>query len=386
MAQVKTQREEQNDVARTVAPLLKLLSPYSVYEPYEDMDYRVSKPTILKTVSDIEKLSLEGKFDSSDMFILKAIDCLGYCYAPAIHALLRFMRARDAADAAKKGRPRLIIPGFEDQAAFWERLMYLCGKGLVVRHKFMPNPDWANAAAPEENGKNSKPYRYFYHLTGIAATMYKTRLQDFRIQYNPAMQMLPEVEVFRQVSASVLTGALLQSPFVTDVKFNFKKQVQNGYKKEGISVLATFLVNMDGEKGDPNASTRLIVESITMNTNQNTQTSESRLEWVHKRIGELSRLYREYTKDNITRILMVVENFQTLSHIRNEVFSVDPSMLSNILFTTGSVLEKHKVVDHPSMLQKSFIEFPLGSDGVQGRKPTGAVGYYFLRFGNEVKL
>lgn len=382
----KTQREEQNEVARAVAPLLKLLSPYSVYEPYEDMDYRVSKPTILKTVQEIEKLTLEGKFDASDMFILKAIDCLGYCYAPSVRALLRFMKARDTADAAKKGRPGLIIPDFEDHSAFWDRLMYLCGKGLVVRHKFMPNPDWANDEPSEENGKNLKPYKYFYHLTGIAATMYKTRLQDFRIQYNPASQMLPEVETFRQVSASVLTGAMLQSPFVTDVKFNYKKQIQNGYKKEGISVLATFLVNMDGEAGNPNASTRLIIDSITLNTNQNTQTSESRLEWLRKRLGELSRLFKEFSKENMTRILMVVENFQTLSHIRDEVFSIDPSMLPYILFTTGSVLEKHKVVDHPAMLQKSFIEFPLGNSGVPDKRPTGAVGYYFLHFGNEVKL
>ena len=55
---VKTLRDEQNEVARGIAPLLKMRSPYSVYAPYENMEYEIAKPTVLCIAPDIARFSL----------------------------------------------------------------------------------------------------------------------------------------------------------------------------------------------------------------------------------------------------------------------------------------------------------------------------------------
>lgn len=379
---VKTLRDEQNEVARGIAPLLKMRSPYSVYAPYENMEYEIAKPTVLCIAPDIERFSMQGRFAASDMFILKAIDCLGYCSATSARNLLRYFHKCDMADAAANKRPPLNIPNAEDANEFSERLLYLCKKGLVVRHRFLPNTDWSNESAPDENGNNKKGYRYFYHLTGIAAGMYKAKLQDKKIAYNPSIQYLPEVEVFRQVSASILVGALIRCPYLVDAKFQFKKGVQNGYKRDSIPLYAVLKVNPDGIKGPESQTTRLIIESLTLNVNQHIQTAQSRKEWMHTRIKELSAIRREYQKDGMVKILLVAEDLTTLSMIRNEVFSVDATMVGDMMFTTGAVLEKFRVMEHPEALRKSFIEFPIVGAGPDSR-PRGAVGYYFLKFGED---
>ena len=379
MANVKTLRDEQNEVARGIVPLLKILSPYSVYEPYEMMDYQVSKPTVLHTVSEIEKFALQGRFTASDMFILKAIDCLGYCSATAARYLLMYFNKCDRKEASAKKRPPLNIPNGEDGDEFAERLLYLCQKGLVIRHKFCPNPDWDKEAPPEENGTNKKGYRYFYHLTGVAASMYKTRLQDRKLVYNPAIQFLPEVEVFRHVSSSILTGAMLRCPYLVDVKFQVKKAIQNGNRRESISLYSVMKVNPDGVKGSPAQTTRIIIDSITLNTNEHIQTAESRREWMRGRIKELSQVRNEYRKEGMVKILLVAENYMTLNLIRDEIFSVDPTLVADMMFTTGAILEKFRILERPEMLRKSFIEFPVGQDGIPQKSPRGAVGYYFLQ-------
>ena len=84
----------------------------------------------------------------------------------------------------------------------------------------------------------------------------------------------------------------------------------------------------------------------------------------------------------MVKILLVAEDLTTLSMIRNEVFSVDATMVGDMMFTTGAVLEKFRVMEHPEALRKSFIEFPIVGAGPDSR-PRGAVGYYFLKFGED---
>ena len=342
--------------------------------PIEEMDMGVATPSATHTLPDIEIFAQKGRFAMSDMFILKAIDILTYASLPAIHNLLKYMKQQDLEDAHLKCRSPLAIPAWNDMNALWERVRMLCSMGLVIRCRYYPEKDsWAGE-------KGLLDYKFYYHLPSVSCQVYRTYLQDFRKKFNPMKKFLPECEIFRYVSAAYLATSMLGSRFLVDAKFGYPLYIQKDRKKETVELPAILTMNPNGKAGNEKESEVVVVDSITLSTNTNVITLDSRINWLYRRIGELKMVFDHYAQTGNVHFIIIGEDSNSITTIRNAIYDVDPNMLRVTLFTSGAVLDDYDLANCPERIRRSFVEFR----GVRSGAKTvfefdGAVGYYWLR-------
>ncbi len=372
---------ESKAIADALYPSFRKMSPYATWLPIEEMDMGIAKPSATRTLPEIETFANKGRFIMSDMFILKAIDTLTYASLPAIHNLLRYMKARDYEEAHLKGRSPLAIPATDDMNPLWERVRALCGMGLVIRNRYLPE----RSSWESEEGKLN--HKYYYHLPGVSSQVYRSYLQDFRKKFNPSKKFLPECEVFRYVSAAYLATSMLVNRFLVDAKFGYPLVIQKDRKRETVELPAVLTMNPNGRKGNEAESEIVVIDSITLNTNTNLITRDSRIDWLYRRVGELKMAFDHYAQTGGIRFIIIGEDASSITTIRNAIYDIDPNMLRVTLFTSGAVLDDFDLANSPERIRKSFVEFRVVKNGERTMfEFDGAVGYYWLRFEKPVVI
>ena len=332
---------ESKAIADALYPSFKKMSPYAAWLPIEAMDMGIAKPSATHTLPEIEIFANKGRLIMSDMFILKAIDLLTYASLPAIHNLLKFMKKQDLEEAHRKCRSPLAIPAFDDMNPLWERVRALCGMGLVIRSRYYPDRNsWVGE-------KGVLDHKYYYHLPSVSSQVYRTYLQDFRKKFNPQKKFLPECEIFRYVSAAYLATSMLVSHFLVDAKFSYSLFIQKDKKKETIELPAVMTMNPNGKDGDEAESEVVVIDSITLNTNTNMITRDSRIDWLYRRIGELKTVFDHYAQSSRVHFIIIGEDAMSITTIRNAIYDVDPNMLRVTLFTSGAVLDDFDLANSP---------------------------------------
>ena len=372
---------ESKAIADALYPSFKKMSPYAAWLPIEAMDMGIAKPSATHTLPEIEIFANKGRLIMSDMFILKAIDLLTYASLPAIHNLLKFMKKQDLEEAHRKCRSPLAIPAFDDMNPLWERVRALCGMGLVIRSRYYPDRNsWVGE-------KGVLDHKYYYHLPSVSSQVYRTYLQDFRKKFNPQKKFLPECEIFRYVSAAYLATSMLVSHFLVDAKFSYSLFIQKDKKKETIELPAVMTMNPNGKDGNEAESEVVVIDSITLNTNTNMITRDSRIDWLYRRIGELKTVFDHYAQSSRVHFIIIGEDAMSITTIRNAIYDVDPNMLRVTLFTSGAVLDDFDLANSPEKVRSSFVEFRVVRSGERTIfEFDGAVGYYWLRFEKSVAV
>ena len=375
------QTQESKAIAEALYPSFRKMSPYAAWLPIEDMDIGVAKPSATHTLPEIEIFANKGRLIMSDMFILKAIDLLTYASLPAIHNLLKYMRRQDFEDAHRKGRSPLAIPAFDDMNPLWERVRALCGMGLVIRSRYLPERrSW-------EGEKGKLDHKYYYHLPGVSSQVYRTYLQDFRKKFNPTKKFLPECEIFRYVSAAYLATSMLVNSFLVDAKFGYQLVIQKDRKRETVELPAVLTMNPNGKGGREAESESVVIDSITLATNTNLITRDSRIDWLYRRVGELKMAFDHYAQTGGIHFIIIGEDAASITTIRNAIYDVDPNMLKVTLFTSGAVLDDYDLANSPEKVRRSFVEFRVKKNGERTMfEFDGAVGYYWLRFEKPVAV
>lgn len=358
----KTVKDRQEQIQTEMMRLLNLPSAYSVWDA-QKMDFKISRSTRLLTVGEIELNHMAGKYPKSDMHILKAVHALGFATKAHIMALLRYWKKCDEEEALGSGRERLNIPELTDKE-LWGRIMELCRYGVLIRREFWP---------PEEIRKPSDTARSVFHVSASGASMYKTILSDNTLSFDQRLAYMNEEDVFRYVLTGMAAASFLGSAYVYSARFHVSAQV--GRRK--YQVLAEIKASLNKKAWEGEYRCRLIFEGVTFRTNPAVVTRENRYKNVLARVRELWTVVSAYKEESPVYVLFCTEDGYGLKDLLNIIAEVDSRMFSCCLFTTGTVLEYHRVFSQPEGISESYLEYLPEKNG----RLAVAVGYYFLDCG-----
>lgn len=360
----KTVKERQEQIQAEMMRLLNLPSAYSVWDA-QKMDFKISRSTRLLTVGEIELNHMAGKYAKSDMHILKAVHALGFATKAHIMALLRYWKRCDEEEAKVNGRERLNIPELSDKE-LWGRIMELCRYGVLIRREFWPS---------DEIRKPTDTARSVFHVSASGASMYKTILSDSTLSFDQRFSYMNEEDVFRYVLTGMAAASFLGSSYVYSARFHVSAQVG----KRKYPVLAEIKASIDKNVWEGEYRCRLIFEGVTFRTNPAVVTRETRYKNVLARVRELWTVVTAYKEESPVYVLFCTEDGYGIKDLLKIIAEVDSRMLSCCLFTTGTILEYHRVFSVPEEISESYLEF-LPEKG--GRLAV-AVGYYFLNCGKK---
>lgn len=163
------------------------------------------------------------------------------------------------------------------------------------------------------------------------------------------------------------------SAYVYSARFHVSAQV--GRRK--YQVLAEIKASLNKKAWEGEYRCRLIFEGVTFRTNPAVVTRENRYKNVLARVRELWTVVSAYKEESPVYVLFCTEDGYGLKDLLNIIAEVDSRMFSCCLFTTGTVLEYHRVFSQPEGISESSLEYLPEKNG----RLAVAVGYYFLDCG-----
>lgn len=355
----KTVKDRRAEIEKNMVQLLNLPSAYSVWDSIK-MDWRLSRSTRLLNVNEIEMNHMAGKYAKSDMHILKAVHALGFATKAHILALIRYWRICDEREAQSSGRPRLNIPDLSDKE-LWGRIMELCRYGVLVRHEFWPS---------EAIRKPTDTARSVFNVSASGASMYKTILTDSTLSFDQRLAYMNEEDVFRYVLCGMAATSFLAIPYVTSARFSVSAYAN----KRKYQILAEIKMSLDGKAWDGDSKCRLVFEGVTFRTNTAVVTYETRYKNVAGRVRDIWTVVQAYREESPVYVIFCLEDGFGMRDLLNIIGEIAPEMYACCLFTTGTVLEYHRVFSHPECIHDCYLEYSPDGKG----RLSGAVGYYFL--------
>lgn len=356
--------EEKKRIMQELQKFLPITSPFAVWESEDHPVIEVDKNfNRFRVLPEIEAHYLAGKFYLSDFYYLMAGACYRYSTSDAIYLLIEFWRRKEVRDATEEKRKQLNIPNPETSIS--TRMKLLCREGLMVRYDLFPNPAYYKL----KNGSDALIDIPFFRTTANGNTVYSASLEKNPVSFNTRIPFYSEAEQMRWLNNSILTAAFLGLPWVRDVKFSYTVKVD----RKSI-LLMSYLKIQNGSQADYNC--HLILESVSLRTNENIVTVNSRKEEMVSRVTELVTCMQELEKQTGKPHFLVfnLENLEALVLLQKIILSIRGINLEKkILVTTGTILYAKQIVEKRqfSEMASAFLEF-------NGSTFTGA-NYYFLQ-------
>jgi len=359
-------RKARNEVYSYVVSNMSSPSIYTVYDP-EKLEFESDDRTYLASEADIDILFFNKTYIPSDMFILRAMSCLGVCAPEHIAAFTAYLRKDDILRASREHRPTLVIPEIKSMAQMWDKLKFFCETGVVERYNFKPK-----MVREGREGKVESIFQVSSHGVRLARKILNRN--DF--PFSPFDNIFSPQDAFASCLCAEALCPFLYSDNLRKVKFKYAEKI--GKVTHRSSVLMTFNREGNDVETPKSEDTDVFIEGITFQTNQHVVTLKTREELVKKRVEECASIlqnHRQLKKD--TWYIFCCEDGEGALKLADMLKEVAPSQLDRCLVTSGNVLTSARALVNPKALRNCFLTWEITDDGKY--QIGGAVNPYFLK-------